>query len=113
MGVQAHRGNVPRTAPRSRTCSPGSPSFATKNSGGLAPAVVRRLAGRQRDACGGDRQRRAGLLLSALLPLVHETLTGALTIAIAVWCLTLLIVSKLDPLSLVVGAALARLLQAL
>ena len=55
----------------------------------------------------------AGLLLSAALPLAHDGLTGAVPIAIAVGCLVVLLVTKIDPLWVVLAASVAGLLQAL
>ncbi len=55
----------------------------------------------------------AALLLSALLPLAHDTLTGAVPIAIAIGGVTALLASNIEPLWVVVAASLAGLLQAL
>jgi chromate transporter len=55
----------------------------------------------------------AALLLSALLPLAHDTLTGAVPIAIAIVGVTALLASNIEPLWVVVAASLAGLLQAL
>jgi chromate transporter len=53
----------------------------------------------------------AGLLLSAGLPLAEGSLIGAMPIAIAVACLAALLLTKIDPLWVVVAASLAGLVQ--
>jgi len=55
----------------------------------------------------------AGLLLSAALPLAHESLSGVVPIAIAAGCLAALLFARMDPLWVVVVASLAGLVQAL
>jgi chromate transporter len=55
----------------------------------------------------------AGLLLSAALPLAHESLTGVVPIVIASVCLVTLLVTKIDPLWVVIGASSVGLLQIL
>lgn len=53
----------------------------------------------------------AGLLLAAVAPLARETLTGALTISIAVVCLVCML-RKVNPLWLVVAASGIGLISA-
>lgn len=55
----------------------------------------------------------AALLLAAVLPIGHDTLTSPLPIAIAIGSLGVLLATKLDPLWVVVAASIAGLLQAL
>jgi chromate transporter len=51
----------------------------------------------------------AGLLLAASIPLAKEALTGPITIAIAVATLVLMLVTSLDTLWIILGAAIVTL----
>jgi chromate transporter len=51
----------------------------------------------------------AGLLLAAAIPLARDALTDSVTVGIAVVSLTLLIVTKIDTLWIIIGAAVISL----
>ena len=51
----------------------------------------------------------AGLLLAAVIPLAHDALTDWLTVIIALLIVVLLLVSEIDTLWIVLGAAAASL----
>jgi hypothetical protein len=53
----------------------------------------------------------AGLLLSAALPLAHASLISTMQLVIAVGCLAALLLTKIDPLWVVVAASLAALVR--
>jgi len=55
----------------------------------------------------------AGLLLSAALPLAHDSLNGVVPIVIALGCLAALLFTKIDPLWVVLAASLTGLAQIL
>ena len=52
----------------------------------------------------------AGLLLAAAIPLARDALTDSVTVAIAVVSLALLLVTKIDLLWIILGAAVISLL---
>jgi chromate transporter len=52
----------------------------------------------------------AGLLLAAAIPLARDALTDSVTVAIAVVSLALLLVTKIDSLWIILGAAVISLL---
>ena len=51
----------------------------------------------------------AGLLLGAAIPLARDALTDSMTVAIAVVSLVLLLVTKIDTLWIILGAAVISL----
>jgi len=51
----------------------------------------------------------AGLLLGAAIPLARDALTDSMTVAIAVASLVLLLVTKIDTLWIILGAAVISL----
>jgi chromate transporter len=55
---------------------------------------------------------RAGLLVAASLPLAHDAVTGAVTAAIVVVSVLLMVLRKTDPLWIVTGAAVLNLVAA-
>jgi len=68
---------------------------------------------RIRRATTGIIAASAGLLLSAAVPLAHDSLTGVIPIAIGASCLVTLMATKIDPLWVVAAASAAGLLQVL